>query len=161
MPELMPVSKGPLRMESEYLNRWEILRGTMSQENEELSRQMLAAFNQRDIGAFFGYFDPDVEFIALITRMEGGDPYRGHGGMQTWWDTITETFPDFAVEILDSRADGHATVAQLRLRGHGAGSSAPIDQTAWSVMKWRNRKITWLGVFPSEAEALEAAGLSE
>ena len=133
----------------------------MSQENLELSRQILVAFNQRDIDAFLGYFDPDVEFIALITRMEGGDPYRGHGGMRKWWDTITGIFPDFTVEILDTRADGHATVAQLGLRGRGAGSNAPIDRRAWSVMKWRNRKTTWWGVFPSEAEALEAAGLSE
>ena len=131
----------------------------MSEENVELSRQVLAAFNQRDINAFLAYLDPDVEFLALITHMEGGDPYRGHGGMREWWDTLTGTFPDLAVEILDVRAGGHATFAQLRLRGHGAGSNAPIDQKAWTIIKWRNRKATWWGVLPSEAEALEAAGL--
>jgi len=133
----------------------------MSQENVELSRQLLAAFNRRDIDAFLGYIDPDIEFFALITNLEGGDPYRGHEGMRKWWDTITGIFPDFTAEILDTRADGHATVAQLRLGGRGAGSNAPIDQRAWSVMKWSEQKANWWGVFPSEAEALEAAGLAE
>ena len=128
----------------------------MSQENVELSRQALAAFDRRDDDAFLTYLDPDVEFHALITRMEGGDPYRGHAGMREWWDTITGIFPDFTAEVLDTRADGDATIAQLRLRGRGAGSNAPIDQRAWSVMKWRDRKATWWGVFPSEAEALDA-----
>lgn len=127
----------------------------------ELSHRVIAAFNQRDIDAFLGYFDPDVEFIALITQMEGGDPYRGHEGMRKWWDTITGIFPDFCVEILENRAEGHATVAQLALRGRIPRSDAPIDQRGWLVMKWRNRKTNWAGVFPTEPEALEAAGPAE
>ena len=36
-----------------------------------------------------------------------------------------------------------------------------MDQTSWQVIEWRQKKAIWWGIFLSEAEALEAAGLSE
>ena len=36
-----------------------------------------------------------------------------------------------------------------------------MEQAVWQVIEWRDRKGIWWGTFLSEAEALEAAGLSE
>jgi len=36
-----------------------------------------------------------------------------------------------------------------------------MEQTQWIVTKWRDGKAVWWRVLLSEAEAFEAAGLSE
>jgi ketosteroid isomerase-like protein len=36
-----------------------------------------------------------------------------------------------------------------------------MEQTVWQVAKWRDNKVIWWGSFLSEAEALQAAGLTE
>ena len=49
----------------------------------------------------------------------------------------------------------------VRIRGHGGGSGAPVDQVIWQVAEWHNGKLVRLSSHDSEAEALEAVGLSE
>jgi hypothetical protein len=36
-----------------------------------------------------------------------------------------------------------------------------MDQVAWQVTQWRDNKAVWWRSFSTEAEALEAVGLSE
>ena len=36
-----------------------------------------------------------------------------------------------------------------------------MEQSQWQVTRWRNRKAVWWQSFSTEAEALEAVGLSE
>ena len=40
-------------------------------------------------------------------------------------------------------------------------SGATMDETVWQVAEWRQRKCVRWRTFASEADALEAAGLSE
>lgn len=55
---------------------------------------------------------------------------------------------------------GDLTIAELRMRGHGAGGAVPVDVTIWRVSRWRDGKCVWWATYRSEAEALEAVGLS-
>jgi len=132
----------------------------MSQENVELAYRVQGAYNRRDIDAFLALCDPEVELISRIVELEGG-PHRGHDGVRSWWENLHGVFPDFSAEIEDVRDLGDVTVARVRLRGHGTGSDAPMEQTAWHVTEWRHKKAIWWRVFLSETEALEAAGLRE
>ncbi len=133
----------------------------MSQENVELVREALDAFNRRDLDAFLERIAPDVEFVPLQAEMEGGGAYKGHDGVRRWWENLLSVFPDFRVSAEQIRDRGDMTVVRLRLRGQGKESDAPMDQTDWQAARWRNRKIIWWRTFRSEAEAREAAGLSE
>jgi hypothetical protein len=69
-------------------------------------------------------------------------------------------FPDFTWEIDDVWDLGDATVARVRLRGHGLASDAPMEQQTWAVVKMARREAAWWGTFESEPDALEAAGTS-
>jgi ketosteroid isomerase-like protein len=133
----------------------------MSQENVELVHQAADAFNQRDLDAFLALCDPEMEFFSRILELEGGGPYRGHEGVRRWWEGLFDVSPDFITEIDEVRDLGDVTLARYRLRGHGTGSGASMEHTSWQVIEWRHRKAIWWRVFLSEAEALEAAGLSE
>ena len=53
------------------------------------------------------------------------------------------------------------TLTKMHTSGHGANSDSPLEETNWVAVQWRNKKIVWWGAFATEAEALEAVGLSE
>jgi ketosteroid isomerase-like protein len=132
----------------------------MSQENVELLYRANDAFNRRDLDALLALADPDIEFAPRILDLEKR-PYRGHDGIRSWWEDILEVAPDFSVEVDEVRDREDVTVALVRLRGHGIASGASMEQTAWQFAEWRERKCVRWRTFPSEAEALQAAGLSE
>jgi ketosteroid isomerase-like protein len=133
----------------------------MSQENLERTRRAWDAFNRRDLDAFLALTDPEVEFSTRYMEMEGDPCYRGHDGVREWWRNLLAIFPDFSVEILEVRDLGDAGIVALGVRGHGLDSDAPFDETVWAAGEWRDGKVTLWRNFGSEAEALEAAGLSE
>lgn len=133
----------------------------MSQENVELLYQTQDALNRRDRDAFLALHGPDVEIVPRMLSVEGGDSYHGHDGLQTWWANLHDVFPDFSTKIDEVRDLGDVMLARMRLRGQGLGSKAGTEETAWYVVKARNKKVIWWGFFLSEAEALEAAGSRE
>jgi ketosteroid isomerase-like protein len=133
----------------------------MSQENIELHQRAYDAFNRRDLNAFLALCHPDVEFISWLMQVEGGQPYRGHAGVRSWWERILGIAPDFTAELDDVRGLGGFTVARMRTHGHGGESNAPMEQTVWQVAEWRDEKVIWWSFVRSEAEALEAVGLRE
>jgi hypothetical protein len=66
------------------------------------------------------------------------------------------------MEVVDLHAIGDdLTLATGILRGHGAGSDVPVEQMQWHVARWRDEKTVWMKIYDTEAEALEAVGLSE
>ena len=133
----------------------------MSEENVELNYRSHDAFNRRDLEGFLVLNDPEVEFTPYERAIEGLGPYRGHDGVRIWWEETLETLPDLTVELEDVRGVGDLTLVRGRLWGHGAESGASFERTYWGVFRWRDKKIVWWHAFQSEAEALEAAGLSE
>ena len=103
-----------------------------------------------------------MEILPRILGVEGGVSYRrGHDGVRTWWEDLHAVFPGFRSEIVEVRDHGDVTISRVTLIGQGLESGAATEQVAWQVVKVRNQKAIWWGIFLSEAEALEAAGLSD
>ena len=133
----------------------------MSQENVELMHRAIDAFNRRDLDSFLALMGPEVEFTPYEVWVQGGHPYRGHAGVRSWWEESFEVLPDLRAEVYEVRDLGDRTFVHGCLRGHGAGSGAPIERTMWLAVEWRDKKEVWWRSFGSEAEALEAAGRAE
>ncbi len=133
----------------------------MSQENVELFYRGHDALNRRDLDAFLALVHPEVEFTTRFIEMEGGSAFHGHDGVRQWWGDLHATVPDFSAEVREVRDSGDLVIVAWRVRGHGSGSAAPFEEALWLVSRWRNGKAFWWRTFGSEAEALEAAGLSE
>ena len=133
----------------------------MSQENVELAHRAIDAFNRRDLGAYLALNDPEVEFTPYEVWVQGGEPYRGHAGVRRWWEESFAVLPDLRAEVNEIRDFGDRTFVRGRLYGQGAGSGASIERAMWLANEWRDKKTVWWCSFGSEAEALEAAGLSE
>ena len=132
----------------------------MSQENVELTRRGVQAFNDRDLDALLALLDDDVEIVPILAAMEGG--YRGHDGVRRWWAGLIGGFPDIDVEVFEVRDLGDVTVAAWRVAdGRGAESETPFDASVWQVHEWRRGKCFRWRAFPSKSEALDAVGLSD
>ena len=131
----------------------------MAQENVELAQQAFDAFNRRDLGAFLALMDADVEAGSRLVAMEGG--YHGHDGIRRWWQNLLDAIPDYTLETVEARELGDLTLTTLRTRGHGADSDTPIEDTVWVVVDWRDKQVVRWRVLSTEAEALEAVGVSE
>ena len=130
----------------------------MSQENVELVRRGVHAFNERDLDAFLALADDDCLYVVALP-FDG--EYRGHDGLRRWWTELFDAAPDFTAEVVEVREHGDLTVSCVRYRGHGAGSDAPFEQVRWQVGEWRDGKLVELRTYASDSEALEAAGLRE
>jgi|SRR5215207_2222644 len=74
----------------------------MSQENVELSRLALDAYNRRDPEALIALSDPEVVWSAAFERDTEGGTYRGHSGVREGIEALAEfsgqshaEFPEF------------------------------------------------------------------
>jgi ketosteroid isomerase-like protein len=133
----------------------------MPQENLELVYRVIDAFNRRDLDAFLAIMDADVEFTPYEVWVQGGNPYRGHDGVRSWWQDSFAVLPDLTAEIYEVRDVGNTTFVSGRLRGHGAESGAAVERMMWLAVQFRDEKEVWWCSFGSEAEALDAAQLRE
>ena len=112
----------------------------MSQENVELVRRSFEAFNRRDIASMLALCDPDIEYFSHLVELEGGGPFRGHDGIQSWWERLLAVSPDFRAEIEEVRDLGAVTVTRQRAHGHGReatslwsrpNGTSPSGATGW------------------------------
>jgi hypothetical protein len=133
----------------------------MSQENVELLYEVIDAFNRRDLGAYLALMDPEVQFTPYEVWVQGGEPYRGHGGVRSWWEETFEVLPDLRAEVYEVRDHGERVFVHGHLRGQGAGSGAPIERAMWLAVECRDRREVWWCSYGSKAEALKAVGLEE
>ena len=62
----------------------------MSRENVEAVDRVFDAYNRRDLGAFLGLMDPEVEFTPYERALEGRGPCIGHAGVREWWNEAFE-----------------------------------------------------------------------
>jgi ketosteroid isomerase-like protein len=131
----------------------------MSEENLALTRRWVDAINERDLDGALALMDEDVESISRIVAIEGA--LRGHDGYRRWWDAWFGTFPDYRIEIVEMQDHGDVVIGAFRAVGHGVGSELPFEDIAWNTSRWRKGKCVWWRVCLTEAEALQAAGLSE
>jgi ketosteroid isomerase-like protein len=131
----------------------------MAQKNVDLAHRFYDAVNRRDLDAWLAVTDERAELISILVSVEGG--YHGHDGFRRWWENVFDNFPDYKIGVEEVRDLGVMTLASIRLRGHGSESGAPIDQPLAQIIDWRRGKAVRVESFRSEAEALEAVGLSE
>lgn len=131
----------------------------MSQENVDAVRSTFEAFQRRDLNAFLGCFDPEVEYRSLVLEVEG--VYRGHEGIRRWWEGVLTVFPDWSPRIEDSRELGGRVLSRVRAEGPGTGSGISHDRDIWHLAEVRDGRLRWSAFFRTEDEAVEAAGLRE
>jgi ketosteroid isomerase-like protein len=133
----------------------------MSQENVEVVRAAIDAFNRRDLAGLTESFDPEIEWAPGGPAAVEHAVYRGReevsGGFASTW----EAWDLFRVEESEVRDLGDAALWLGRARLRGGASQVELDQEFAIHFLVRGGKIVRAHGFLGWQKALEAAGLSE
>lgn len=130
----------------------------MSQENVEVVRALLDAWNRDDEPALLACLAPDAVWIAARSDTEG--PFYGHEGIRRFRSDTFENFamfePRFELRDLDKRVLAWGTI---RVRGRGSGIE--MDVPGGGVFELRNSKIVRFENHSGRDKVLKAVGLAE
>ncbi len=133
----------------------------MSRENVEIIRRGLEMYNRRDIDGFLELGHPDVEWESAFAGLEGGT-FKGLGAFRTYFEELAATWEVFELRPIDIQAaPGEKVLVSLNVYGKGKASGVEILTPAWILFWMRDGKGYRGKTFLDQAEALEAAGLSE
>jgi ketosteroid isomerase-like protein len=132
----------------------------MSRENVEAFEHALAAYNRGDVEPMVEVSHPEVEWYPLSAEVEGGVSFRGHDGLRRWFANLHATFEEFQASIDEVRDLGDVVLGlghvHLRFR-----SGVILNTEVGYLSRFRDALAVWARMYPSHAQALEAAGLSE
>jgi len=130
----------------------------MSQENVEVVRRMVEAFNRREVPLEF--LDPEVEWIE-DPRYPDAQTYRGPEGVERsirkWWETWASQ--TMRVEGMVDADDLVAFWGVVDARG--TDSEVTVSAPFGGVWEFRDGLIVRVHVLAGRDEALEAAGLRD
>jgi ketosteroid isomerase-like protein len=138
----------------------------MSEENVEIVRRLFEVFRKGmergDLGAGFDseLLSDDLEWIALPGV--GLGTYRGREGFLEFMRLWTGEFEDWSIEleqVIDAGDD--RVVAVYRQTATGKASGVPVELHQGAVHELQDGRVSRIRHYPSPADALEAAGLSE
>ena len=130
----------------------------MSQENVEVVRRTLEAFNREGVEAALAYMDPAIEWIGPPEWLEDA-VYTGHDGIRKLASGWTDNFDEYRLEWESGLDAGDHVVALVFARARIKRSGNPIEQRIGYDWEVRGGKGVRVRVHFSWEGALEAAGL--
>jgi ketosteroid isomerase-like protein len=132
----------------------------MSEENIEIVRKAIEAWNRRDVAAARALWRSDAEVDWSRSQGPLKGVYRGRGETEGFQDEFWSTFEEVEIETHGFRQVGsHVVVPNTaHLRGR---EGIEVIARATLVYTVENGQIARLRMFQEQAEALEAVGLSD
>jgi ketosteroid isomerase-like protein len=131
----------------------------MSQENVEIVRGAIEAWNAGDMDALGDVYDPNIVVRYADGWPEGSKPNIGREVVVRQWEQQREPFDRDTLEEIEVIDLGDRVVMRQMWRAVGRGPDLNIEVTTVSTL--RKGKMILLEFFWDHAEALEAVGLSE
>ncbi|TMK41417.1 MAG: nuclear transport factor 2 family protein [Actinobacteria bacterium] len=131
---------------------------TVSRENIELTRQVIEAYNRRDIEAIRALNDPDVELDWSASRGFDAGVYRGIGAVLDFYDNFYDTFEAVTVEPQRFIEAGDSVVVPNSGRVRGREGIEAIARSAL-VFTFRDNRVARVCLYQETENALEAVGL--
>jgi ketosteroid isomerase-like protein len=132
----------------------------MSEENIEMVRSCLVAFNAGEVDKAAAVFHVDAEWIPYLGVL-AGTIHRGPEAIVKMWRDINAHLGGFQTEPREFVDCDEKVVVVVESKGTGTGSGAAVGQRwaqLWSIKDGLVRRVE---PFPTREAALEAAGLSE
>ena len=136
----------------------------MSEQNIELMRRLIEAYNAHDIEAIIALCDSNVEWHPYFAAAELGDAgvYHGHDGLRKWHRGLQDAWgDDIRVEPETYFDLGERTLATYTFHGRGRRSGAEVAVPATAMMRWRDGLIVYFKAYGQRVDALEDLGIAE
>jgi ketosteroid isomerase-like protein len=137
----------------------------MSQENVEIVRRVYDAAARHDTDAVLALYDREVELDASRLGIVGPAAMQGvshgHDGLRSFFREWHEAWENIEYDYDELIEAGEHVISVVTRRGRGRSSGAEVELHVALLWTLRDGKVVRLVWFPTRAEALEAAGLSE
>ena len=133
----------------------------MSQENVEIARKGIEAWNQHDADLWLRNAAPDVEWMPAGPAAVERTVYRGHDEVASGFAAIWQTWDLFQLEEAQIRDLGDSVLWLGRAKMRGSTSHVDLDQEFAVHTRLQDGLVTSVRSFLAWQEAVEAVGLSE
>jgi uncharacterized protein len=130
----------------------------VSQEDVEVVRETIAAFNSGGIDAALPHLDERIEWVGPPEWLEK-HLYEGHDGMREIAGYWTESFDEYRLDPDEFIDAGDRVVVLAHQRGRLKGG-APIEERISYVWTLRDGKAVHVQVYFTWEQALADAGLA-
>jgi ketosteroid isomerase-like protein len=132
----------------------------MSEENVDLAKRIVAAVQEPDSYAVLDFLDPAIEWWVPAEHPDGGR-HLGHDGVRRYLDSLYDAFERLEPSIEEIYAiDNERVFVAASYRGE-AKMGMEVELTDFEIWTFRDGLTVRREAYGTEAEALEAAGLSE
>jgi ketosteroid isomerase-like protein len=133
----------------------------MSQENVEIIRRLLEAFNLQDAQVVADLWMTDGEWRPAYIGggLLEGAVFRGREGMVEFVELQSETWESVLAEPGEMRDLGETVLVEVHLSAVGRGSGVPVERVTWNVFELLDGKAAVGTVYTTKEQALKAVGL--
>ena len=132
----------------------------MSQENVETLRRIYAGWENGDFTGGLSIFERNVTLVIDPMTLDGGI-FVGEEGVRRYMTRFLQAWESLTIAAKAFRERGDTVLVEVEQTGVGQDSRVPVDTTYFQLWTFRGDRVIRLETILSEAEALEAAGLSE
>ena len=129
----------------------------VAQDNVELMRAGLEAYERGGVEALLDYIHPDFEVTTPASLTLEPDTYRGHDGVRRYFDSFYDAMDRVRFVPEEFIAVGDRVVIPLQVIARGRETGIEATQRVFQVWSARDGKAIGVEVFPTREEALEAA----
>jgi ketosteroid isomerase-like protein len=133
----------------------------MSQENVELLRRGVQAWNRRELDVWLDLGTPDVEWMPAGPAAVEQTVYRGYDEVRDGIEAVFETWEVFEFQESEVQDLGEATLWLGRVRMRGNASGIELDQEFAFYSVARDGRMALIHSFLSWQDALKAVRLKE
>jgi ketosteroid isomerase-like protein len=134
----------------------------MSQDNVDVVRRMIEAYNAGDLDTMVALYAPDVEALPDKSVFPEAGPLHGRDEFRAWLDQIGAAWsaPHYGISELFAIDDGRV-LHRGDWGGEGASSGIHLASGITGVYAVRDGQVSRVEFFFDHAEALRAVGLGE
>jgi len=91
----------------------------MSQENVEIAKRLMDAYNRRDVDAYVDCATPDFELVPVFVGAVEGGSYQGREGIERVFEATRDTWDDYRIVADEFRDLGDRVLMVGRAEGRG------------------------------------------
>jgi ketosteroid isomerase-like protein len=133
----------------------------VSQQNVEIAKRVIDAFNRRDYEKALHGFHADAVWHNTA-EFPGQRICVGPEAIIDFWETLMQSFEESGSMDVERAVAGEDTVVlDVHSVGEGKASGVPLDFHWGAAFRMRDGKISRVDVHGDWAKALEAVGLAE
>ena len=132
----------------------------VSEENVEIVRRGIDAYNRRDLEAILDDLGPEFEFEPSGRFMDTQRVYRGRAGWVDFWRAFQAAWEKITINVERMEDLGDRVLTLGAFHGTGVGSGVEVRSEAAWIHTVKDGLVVQIRSFATWKEALEAAGLS-